>query len=229
MSTDDPTGPRPVPEPPPLPGHRPARPGARAPQELTRTVLALAAELADLRAQVQDLTGRLAADTPAAGEDADGTTRGFIGWADIDGGGRADALGVVRDWVHEVLFVWHPAARKTLRPCWYRHRDVLSDTAALFEVWCWAYRDPAAPPARREQWHSAWLPGWLERVKAHGRACADGHDPRPVAALGPEWSAGFDEFAAWFADPRDDPGPAAAPPPERRTGPGAAYRTIRSI
>jgi hypothetical protein len=210
VSTEDPTGSRPVPQPPPLPG-RPA-PGERTPEELTRTVLALAAELADLRAQVQDLTGRLDADTPAnpvAAGDTDGAQPGFIAWADMDPGQRAEALGVVRDWVHEVLFVWHPAARKTLRACWYRHRDLLSDTAALYEVWCFAYRDPAAPPARREQWHSAWLPGWLERVKALGRACAEVHDPRPLAALGPEWTAGFDEFAAWFADPRGQPEPGA--------------------
>ena len=218
MSTEDPTGSRPVPQPPPLPG-RPA-PGERTPEELTRTVLALAAELADLRAQVLDLTGRLdAADAAAGGDDADARTPPFIAWADMDPGQRAHALGVVRDWVHEVLFVWHPGARKTLRACWYRHRDLLADTAALYEVWHCAYRDPDAPAARREQWHSAWLPGWLERTKAHGRACTDGHDRRPVAALGAEWTAGFDSFAAWFADPRGQPEPPAP----------TAHRTISHL
>lgn len=172
----------------------------------------LQADVDELRAQVTTLHEAVA-DLAASPAGQDEPPAGIC-WADLDAGARAEALVQVRDWVHDVLLVWHPDARKALRPCWYRHRDVLSDLAALYEVWCWAYRAPDATPGRREEWHASWLPDWIERSKTSSsqRECSPTHDPRPPVALGPEWTDGFDQFAAWFADHRGESEPPAPGP-----------------
>lgn len=177
-------------------------------------------DVADLQADVDELRGQVTTLneavtellTPGPGAQ-DGPPPGIC-WPDLDPGDRADALGRVRDWVYDVLLVWHPDAAKALRPCWYRHRDVLSDTAALYEVWCWAYRDPEAPPGRREEWHASWLPDWIERARKSSshHECSPTHAPWVPPPLGPEWSDGFDQYAAWFADPRGEREPPAPGP-----------------
>jgi hypothetical protein len=213
------------------PPKRPGQDGGRG--DLSLQVLSLAAELAAVRAQlaalgdlarvpgeVEELRDRITTITEvvtgilakAQQDAASGSTPATaICWPDMDSSARADALGLVRDWLHDVLFVWHPSAQRVMRACWYRHRDALSDTAALYEVWCWAYRADEAPPGRREEWHASWLPDWLDRMKnSPMRACVDGHDGRaPAAPMGPEWARGFDEYAAWFADPQGRPEPDA--------------------
>jgi hypothetical protein len=117
----------------------------------------------------------------------------MIAWHHLGADEAAAVRADLAKWVGEVLFPLYPSARESVRDCWDKHPDAVTELSA-----CWLeFRRifaPAAPakpgktaPARRPSladslvYLDRWLPGTLRRVKAITEKCTgiDGHIPPP--------------------------------------------------
>ena len=116
----------------------------------------------------------------------------MIAWHDLGADEAAAVRADLATWVGKVLFPLYPSARESVRDCWDKHPDAVTELSA-----CWLeFRRifaPAAPaipgkPAPRRPsladslvYLDRWLPNTLRRVKAITEKCTgiDGHVPPP--------------------------------------------------
>ena len=138
---------------------------------------------------------------------------------------RADAedlLAMLAGWVG-AIFLRYADAR--LPDCWLWHPDVVEELLWLHAAWIAAY-DPDATPAAVGDWHDRQRPGVVARIKTYAGLCSleahqpgqDRHQPAPTTPTTDATPA----IAAWWADHRDQPGP--APTPEQIEAARAAIR-----
>ena len=159
-------------------------------ETLARFAVVLAAhrgQLAEHAAQLQHL-----ADTVAALSEGGPKGPPMIAWHDLDADEAAAVRADLARWVDQVLFPLYPSARESVRDCWDKHPDAVTELSA-----CWLeFRRifAAAAPARSGKqaprrppladtlvYLDRWLPGTLRRVKAITERCTgiDGHVPPP--------------------------------------------------
>ena len=116
----------------------------------------------------------------------------MIAWHELGADEAAAVRADLAKWVDEVLFAVYPSARESVRECWDKHPDAVTELSA-----CWLeFRRIFAPPPRpgpasqRSRRPSLadslvyldrWLPGTLRRVKAITEKCTgiEGHIPPP--------------------------------------------------
>jgi hypothetical protein len=170
------------PDPPLLP------PGQPEAETLAHFAVVLAAHRGQLAALDAKVT-RLAQAVEAL---ADAGPKGppMIAWHDLDPDQAAAVRADLATWVSRVLFAVYPSACESVRDCWDKHPDAVTELSA-----CWlefrrifapaAPSKPGKPAARRPSladslvYLDRWLPGTLRRVKAITEKCTgiDGHIP----------------------------------------------------
>lgn len=184
----------------------------------------LVVDVAELRQQLEDLAPvkdrigevahsvsqlragleQLAADTRAAAPRT-------WSWPALNAAEASDAWAALRTWLADILLGRYPAAQRVIRPCWYRHPDVLDSLTALYTAWRAAYDDPTAPADAAASWLDRWLPAAVKQLQAALGSCGEGHQERGGAAdrqrlFGPDYEA----FVAADVGRR----PAAVPNPD---------------
>ncbi len=158
------------------------------------TLAHFAVVLAAHRGQLAALDGKIKdlAQTVEALADSGPKGPPMIAWHDLDDQEAAAVRADLAKWVSEVLFPLYPSARESVRECWDKHPDAVTELSA-----CWLeFRrifTPAVPSkpgksaARRPSladslvYLDRWLPGTLRRVKVITEKCTgiDGHIPPP--------------------------------------------------
>lgn len=109
----------------------------------------VAAEVALLRAQVDDLLDRIG--------DVEGLGARPVNWAALDADAAAEAWAMLAGWVDWAVERYSLA--EVIPGCWYAHPPMLEELSALQVAWLGAYCDPAASAADGVLWHDM-----LERV-----------------------------------------------------------------
>jgi hypothetical protein len=93
-------------------------------------------------------------------------------------------------WV-DMLLSRHPMHRRTLRPCWRAHTDVVDELCALRVAWQAAYRSADPYPTAAVDWMTRWLPATMARIdlefthtgcKAGSQPEHNDPDAHPIAA-----------------------------------------------
>ncbi|UGQ14996.1 hypothetical protein LO772_16340 [Yinghuangia sp. ASG 101] len=135
-------------------------------EELTARV----AELERLYAEVRRLSGSVA----ALNTRHEARVRPWA-WASMTPAEARKCWSELLSWMRQVLAVRFPAQFRVLRPCWYRHPDVVEGLGALYVAWVAAYAGPDASPARALEWLHRWLPGTVQEVTAALRQCDPQH------------------------------------------------------
>jgi len=158
------------------------------------TLAHFAVVLAAHRGQLAALDGKIKDLAQTVEALADGGPKGppMIAWHDLDDQEAAAVRADLAKWVTEVLFPLYPSARESVRECWDKHPDAVTELSA-----CWLeFRriftpatppKPAKPAARRPSladslvYLDRWLPGTLRRIKAITEKCTgiEGHIPPP--------------------------------------------------
>ena len=158
------------------------------------TLARFAVVLAAHRGQLAALDARMDALTADVGALSAASPKGaaMIAWHELTADEAAAVRADLASWVREVLFPLYPSARESVRDCWDKHPDAVTELSA-----CWLeFRRifaPAAPPGpgkpaiRRPSladtlvYLDRWLPGTLRRVKMITEKCTgiDGHIPPP--------------------------------------------------
>jgi hypothetical protein len=170
---------------PPDPPLRP--PGQPEGETLAHFAVVLAAHRGQLAA-LDDRVRHLAETVQALAE-AGPKGPPMIAWHDLDPDQAAAVRADLAMWVGQVLFGLYPSACESVRDCWDKHPDAVTELSA-----CWlefrrifAPAGPGRPAARRPSladslvYLDRWLPGTLRRVKAITEKCTgiDGHIPPP--------------------------------------------------
>jgi hypothetical protein len=158
------------------------------------TLARFAVLLAAHRGQLAALDGTVKRLSETVQALAEGGPKGppMIAWHDLDANQAAAVRADLTTWVDQVLFPLYPSARESVRDCWDKHPDAVTELSA-----CWlefrrifapaAPARPGTPLARRPSladslvYLDRWLPGTLRRVKAITEKCTgiDGHIPPP--------------------------------------------------
>jgi hypothetical protein len=152
-------------------------------------VVALAAQLEDLRGQLARYTGetghlraRLEADSgqvlmlrheikklsekieaAIARRDAGEPPAPF--WLGLSGDELAAALGGLQAWVERVACVEWPGYMDRIAPCWSNHPEAVRELSNLMTEWIRIYGDPESRPLQDALWfYERWLPGVLSRL-----------------------------------------------------------------
>jgi hypothetical protein len=131
-------------------------------------------------------------------------------------------LGMLTGWVG-AIFLRYSDAR--LPDCWLWHPDVVEELLWLHAAWIAAY-DPDAAVGAVGDWHDRQRPGVVARIKTYAGLCSleahqagqDRHHPAPT----PLTIDAVPVIAAWWAEHRDQAGP--APTPEQIEAARAAIR-----
>ena len=125
---------------------------------------------------------------------AEGGPKGppMIAWHDLDPDEAAAVRADLAKWVDQVLFPLYPSARESVRDCWDKHPDAVTELSACWlefrRIFAPAHPPRPGPPAPRRPsladtlvYLDRWLPGTLRRVKAITDKCTgiDGHIPPP--------------------------------------------------
>jgi hypothetical protein len=158
------------------------------------TLAHFAVVLAAHRGQLAALDGKIRDLAQTVEALAEGGPKGppMIAWHDLDDQEAAAVRADLAMWVSEVLFPQYPSARESVRECWDKHPDAVTELSA-----CWlefrriftlaAPANHAKPAVRRPSlpdslvYLDRWLPGTLRRVKVITEKCTgiDGHIPPP--------------------------------------------------
>jgi hypothetical protein len=155
------------------------------------TLAHFAVVLAAHRGQLAALDGKVNDLAQTVEALAEGGPKGppMIAWHDLDDQEAAAVRADLAKWATEVLFPLYPSARESVRECWDKHPDAVTELSA-----CWlefrrifAPAVPSKPAARRPPladslvYLDRWLPGTLRRVKVITEKCTgiDGHIPPP--------------------------------------------------
>ncbi len=180
--------------------NRPA--GEPSPRALGESLAALAAQVADLRGQVQAINGRLdqaglraevnlaarfddLARTVADALDA-AAPRGPAApyWIGLDRDTYDARLADLRRWADVVLRQQYGGYE--LRECWPRHTHVIWELSTLAAEWHRTYRAPRPDLSRALEFHDRWLPGTMRRITGITRTCT----PQCVTLRSPgDWAA----------------------------------------
>ena len=116
----------------------------------------------------------------------------MIAWHDLDDQEAAAVRADLAKWVGEVLFPLYPSARESVRECWNKHPDAVTELSACWlefrRIFTPATQPKLAEPAARRPsladslvYLDRWLPGTLRRIKAITEKCTgiEGHIPPP--------------------------------------------------
>ncbi|KAB1943166.1 hypothetical protein F8271_10375 [Micromonospora sp. ALFpr18c] len=170
-------------------------------------ILALGAEVHQLREQFADLTG-IGEQVTTLGEDmvslqevvqqllaeqSDKPVRVWD-WSAMNKEQAAAAWHTLIDWVRDILagtygLVGPTGGRRDKIPaCWYRHPDVVTELSWLCQEWHRLYRSAKGTPAGAGEWHDRWLPGTINRLRSDSTMAAclndDRHvEPRPTNSI----------------------------------------------
>lgn len=154
------------------------------------TLARFAVMLAAHRGQLAALDGKVERLSETVQALSEGTPKGppMIAWHDLGPDEAAAVRADLAQWVDQVLFPLYPSAQESVRDCWDKHSDAVTELSA-----CWlefrrifapaAPAAPGKPTARRPSladtlvYLDRWLPGTLRRVKAITDKCTgiDGH------------------------------------------------------
>jgi hypothetical protein len=178
--------------------------------ELQADVTALGHGIADLTAQVRQLTSTVTAriirsagspttgSVNATGEDGDEaeeTTRDWLTVTDPDL--AAQWLHTVDRWAGEVLL---PIGLAPVGDCWPLHPVVVSELLAAEAERRNAYASDS--PTAVSDWLSRWQPGAHQRIKAELRPCVDDHGHRHNGRTYACLRLDLDLVARWWTDGR---------------------------
>lgn len=143
-------------------------------------------------------------DTAPAAPGAAASTAPACWWPDLDPAAATAAWGQLGAWVREGLLARHPPWRRSLRPCWRRHPNVVDELTALRLLWLDAHTNPQAAPTAAADYLNR-LPVVLARVQAAfkdagcnteaGVQVHASHDDRFIPA---QWDG--DQVAAFITD-----------------------------
>ena len=113
----------------------------------------------------------------------------MIAWHELGADEAAAVRADLASWVDEVLFAIYPSARESVRECWDKHPDAVTELSACWlefrRIFAPAPPRPGKSAVRRPSladslvYLDRWLPGTLRRVKAITEKCTgiDGHVP----------------------------------------------------
>ena len=173
-----------------------ARDADPSPRALGESLAALAAQLADLRGQVNAINARLdqaglRADLNLAArfEELAQTVAGTLEaaprgpaapyWIGLDHDTYATRLADLRQWADSVLRQHYGGYE--LRDCWPRHIHAIWELSTLAAEWHRTYRGDRPDLARALDFYDRWLPGTMRRITAITRTCT----PRCVTLRSP--------------------------------------------
>ena len=158
-----------------------------SPRALGESLVALAAQLADLRGQVRVINERLdqaglradlnlaarfedLAQTVADTLDA-AAPRGPAApyWIGLDHDTYATKLADLRRWAD--IVVRQQYGGYELRECWPRHTHAIWELSTLAAEWHRTYSGSRPDLARALEFHDRWLPGTMRRIAGVTRAC----------------------------------------------------------
>jgi hypothetical protein len=139
----------------------------------------LAGQLADLRAQVEQLAAvmaplaaELAGTTPIGGDRAASGGGPAWCWSTLTGEEAALAWATLIGWVDWLTTRY--GLSEVVPGCWYRHGVLVEELTALRAAWNAAYTDPRARPSEPALWHDL-LARALSRIRDWDRqGCAGG-------------------------------------------------------
>ncbi len=168
-----------------------------SPRALGESLAALAAQLADLRGQVNAINERLdqaglRADLNLAArfEELAQTVAGTLDAAGPRGPAAPSWIGLDPDTYHAQLAELRRWADTVLRPhyggyelrdCWPRHLHAIWELSTLAAEWHRTYRGNSPDLTRALDFYDRWLPGTMRRITAITRTCT----PQCVTLRGP--------------------------------------------
>jgi hypothetical protein len=155
------------------------------------TLAHFAVVLAAHRGQLAALDGKVKRLAQTVEALTEGGPKGppMIAWHELDADQAAAVRADLAKWVDQVLFRLYPSARESVRDCWDKHPDAVTELSA-----CWlefrrifAPARPGKPAVCRPSladslvYLDRWLPGALRRVKAITERCTgiEGHISQP--------------------------------------------------
>ena len=157
------------------------------------TLAHFAVVLAAHRGQLAALDGKVKRLSETVEALTEGGPKGppMIAWHDLGADEAAAVRADLARWVDEVLFAVYPSARESVRDCWDKHPDAVTELSACWlefrRIFAPAPPRPGKPAVRRPAladslvYLDRWLPGTLRRVKAITEKCTgiEGHIPPP--------------------------------------------------
>jgi hypothetical protein len=162
-------------------------PADPSPCALSESLAALAAQVADLRSQVQAINERLDqaglhADLNLAArfEELAGTVAGALDtaaprgpaapyWIGLDRDTYTARLADLRRWADTVLCQHYGGYQ--LAECWPRHIHAVWELSTLAAEWHRTYAGTRPDLARALEFYDRWLPGTIRRITGITRAC----------------------------------------------------------
>lgn len=179
-----------------------ASPAEPTPRALGESLAALAAQIADLRSQIQTINERLdqaglradvnlaarfedLAQTAAEALEA-AAPRGPAAphWIGLDRDTYATRLADLRQWADTVLREHYDGYE--LRDCWPRHIHAVWELSTLAAEWRHVYSGNRPDLGRALELYDRWLPGTMRRITDITRACM----PQCALLRGPgDWAA----------------------------------------
>lgn len=147
------------------------------------------AQLADLAAQFEQLTGLVGA---AVDQDTgpDGPRVTPIWWPALSDDESATAARELRGWLRDVLAARYPRDAAKLTPCWARHPQAVDLLTALWVTWAAGLLARGADARDAAEWHVRWRVDLIDAVRSELSNCAKGH--QPPAALPSTLLASFE-------------------------------------
>ena len=164
-----------------------APPADPSPRTLGESLAALAAQVADLRGQIQAINDRLdraglrgGLNLAARFEDLAQTVTGALDAAAPRGPAAPSWIGLDRDTYHARLADlrhWADTVLRQhcggyeLRDCWPRHIHAVWELSTLAAEWHRTYTGARPDLARALEFYDRWLPGTIRRITGITRAC----------------------------------------------------------
>jgi hypothetical protein len=162
-------------------------PGDPSPRVLSESLAALAAQVADLRGQIQAINDRLdqaglrgGLNLAARLEDLAQTVTGALdaaaprgpatpSWIGLDRDTYLAQLADLRQWADTVLR--QHCGGYELRECWPRHIHAIWELSTLAAEWHRTYTGTRPDLARALEFYDRWLPGTMRRITDITRGC----------------------------------------------------------
>jgi hypothetical protein len=164
-----------------------ASPADPSPRALSESLAALAAQVADLRGQIQAINDRLnqaglhpGLDLAARFEDLARTVTGALDAAAPRGPAAPSWIGLDRDTYHARLVDLRQWADTVLRQhyggyelpeCWPRHIHAVWELSTLAAEWHHTYTGTRPDLGRALEFYDRWLPGTMRRITDITRGC----------------------------------------------------------
>ncbi|HEY1700984.1 MAG TPA: hypothetical protein VGG75_14835 [Trebonia sp.] len=126
----------------------------------TGPVMALQVAVKQIREQVEEMAGQMA----AAGESGGGKSPTVTRWDLADHDVLTEQLAELKQWVGQVLRAQYPGYAD-LPGCWPQHREALWELSTLRAEWTRVFGREEVTLEDAQWWHERWLPGAMSRLQ----------------------------------------------------------------